>query len=294
MADVLSELSQSLQARVRAASSYVASVSWGSRSHVSAILWRDNQLVTSEQSLPRADAYEAVLPGGARVDAVLVGRDPATNVALLRLTSLAPAQRVADASGVGALVLAVGSDGEGNATARLGPVEVLGPAWESMRGGRIDRLIRIGVRLPSAAEGGPVVDSEGALLGMSTFGPRRDVMVIPTATVARAVEQLQSHGGGRRGWLGVGLQEVALPRDIAARAGAEGGLMVMSLADDAPAAGRLLPGDILVEIAGTKVAHPRTVAGLLSPEKVGQSLPISLVRGGEVTMVNVTVAARPQ
>ena len=128
---------------------------------------------------------------------------------------------------------------------------------------------------------------------MSTFGPRRDVIVIPTATIARAVDQVLAHGGGRRGWLGVGLQEVALPRDIAARAGAEAGLMVMSLAEEAPATGRLLPGDILVDIAGTKVAHPRTVAGLLGPEKVGQDLPISLVRGGETMTVSVTVAARP-
>ncbi len=294
MADALSELSQALQARVRAASPLVAAVSWGGRGHVSGVIWRDNLLVTSEQSLPRAERYDAILPGGARVDATLVGRDAATNVAVLRLTALAATHRMAEAAGVGALVLAIGSDGEGSATARLGPIEVLGPAWESMRGGRIDRLVRIGVRLPPAAEGGPVVDSEGGLLGMSTFGPRRDVMVIPAATIARATDQVLAHGGGRRGWLGVGLQEVALPRDIAARAGAEGGLMVMSLAEEAPATGRLLPGDILVEIAGTKVAHPRTVAGLLSPDKVGQSLPISLVRGGEMTTVSVTVAARPQ
>lgn len=293
MADPLSDLSQALQARVREAAAAIAAVSWGRRGHVSAVLWRDNMLVTSEQSLARSETYEAILPGGARVPATLAGRDPSTNVAVLTLTALGAAPAVAEPAGVGALVLAVGSDGEGQATARLGAIEVLGPAWESMRGGKIDRLIRIGVRLPSAAEGGPVVDSAGGLLGMSTFGPRRDVMVIPSATIARAVEQIVAHGGGRRGWLGVGLQEVALPRDIAARAGAEAGLMVMSLAEEAPASGRLLPGDILVEIAGTKVSHPRTVAGLLGPERVGQSLPINLVRGGEMTTVAVTVAARP-
>ncbi len=293
MADPLSDLSQALQTRVREASATVAAITWGRRGHVSALIWRDDHLVTSEQSLGRSEMYEAVLPGGARVPATVLGRDPSTNVAVLKLTAIAPPQRPAEASGVGALVLALGSDGEGQATARLGPIEVLGPAWESMRGGKIDRLVRIGVRLPSAAEGGPVVDSEGGLLGMSTFGPRRDVIVIPTATIARAVDQALAHGGGRRGWLGVGLQEVALPRDIAARAGAEAGLMVMSLAEEAPATGRLLPGDILVDIAGTKVSHPRTVAGLLGPEKVGQELPISLVRGGQTMTVSVTVAARP-
>ncbi len=293
MADMLSELSNALQARARAAAPLVASLAWGGRGPLSAMLWRDGVLVTSEQSLPDVDRYEAILPGGGRVAATLAGRDPATNVAVLRLEASAPAWTAAEPGGVGGLVLAVGGDGEGGTTARMGGIEVLGPAWQSMRGGRIDRLIRIGVRLPSAAEGGPVVDAEGGVLGMSTFGPRREVMVIPAATIERVAAPLLSQGRMARGWLGVGLHEVALPRDLATRLGAEAGLMVMGLADDAPAAGRLLPGDIITAIDGAKVAQSRAVAALLGPETVGRALSIALVRAGEPTTVSVTIAARP-
>lgn len=294
MADIFSELSQALEARVRTAAPLVASLTWGGRGPLSAILWRDGVLVTSEQSLPEAERYEAVLPGGERLAATLAGRDPATNVAVLRLETRGPAWAPAEPAGVGALVLALGGDGLGNATARMGGIEVLGPAWQSMRGGRIDRLVRIGVRLPAAAEGGPVVDPDGGVLGMSTFGPRREVMVIPSATIDRVAGPLLSQGRMARGWLGVGLHEVALPRDIATRAGTESGLMVMGLADDAPAAGKLLPGDILVAIDGTKVAQSRVVASLLGPETVGRSMSISLVRAGELATVSVVIAARPQ
>ncbi len=293
MADIFSELSQALQDRVRAAAPLVASVSWGGRGPLSAILWREGVLVTSEQSLPDADRYEAALPGGGRVAATLAGRDPATNVAVLRLEAAAPGMAHAEPGSVGGLVLALGGDGLGGVTARMGGIEVLGPAWQSMKGGKIDRLLRIGVRLPSAAEGGPVLDPQGGVLGMSTFGPRREVMVIPSSTIERAVGPLLSQGRMARGWLGVGLHEVALPRDIAARAGAESGLMVMGLADDAPATGKLLPGDIITAIDGAKVAQSRAVAGMLGPETVGRSLSISLVRAGELATASVVIAARP-
>ena len=294
MADMLSELSRTLQERVLHASPLVASLDWGGRGPLSAILWRDGMLVTSEQSLPGSERYEAVLPGGARVAATLAGRDPATNVAVLRLEAAAPAWAAGEPEQVGGLILALGGDGVGGVTARMGGIEVLGPAWQSLKGGRIDRLVRIGVRLPPAAEGGPVVDPEGGVLGMSTFGPRREVMVIPSATIERAIGPLLTQGRMARGWLGVGLHEVALPRDVAARAGADSGLMVMGLADNAPAAGRLLPGDIITAIDGAKVTQSRAVAGMLGPETVGRTLSVALVRAGELATAQVAVAARPE
>ena len=291
-ASAFSALSDALVGVAAGASAHVAHLAWGRRGGLSAILWQAGALVTSEQSLPDADQYDAVLPGGRSTRATLAGRDPTTNVAVLRVDGQAAAFAVAEPAGVGALVLAVGSDG-GGATARMGGIEALGPAWESQRGGRIDRLVRIGVQLPPDAEGGPVVDARGALLGMSTFGPRRGVLVIPAATVARVVDPLLRHGRMARGWLGVGLHEVALPSEIAQRAAVSGGLMVMSFADSAPAAGVLLPGDILVAVAGSPVATVRALARMLGPDAVGKTLPLTLVRGGALTTVQVTVGARP-
>lgn len=289
----LADLSQAVETAARHAAPLVAGLDWCGRHHVSGILWRPGLLVTSEQSLPESECYAAVLPGGARVAATLAGRDPSTNVAALRLESESPPVTQAEPGGVGAVVLALGSDGAGEITARLGAVEVLGAAWESMRGGRIDRLIRLGVRLGHAAEGGPVIDAHGRLLGMSTFGPRRSVLVIPASTITRVLEPLLREGRITRGWLGVGLHPVALPRELAERAGAGHGLMVVNIADGAPAAGVLLPGDILLAIDDTPVASPRNVAAALGQEKIGQTVTLKVLRGGAVATAALTVAARP-
>ena len=286
-------LSRAVAATARGAAASVAGLEWGGHHHVSAVLWRPGVLVTSEQSLPDSDAYTAILPGGARVAATLAGRDPATNVAALTLESAAAALPPAEAGGVGELILALGSDGAGETTARMGGIEVLGPAWESQRGGRIDRLIRIGVRLGPAAEGGPVVSAEGGLLGMSTFGPRRDVLVIPAATIAGVLDQLLHTGRIARGWLGIGLHPVALPRDLAEREGVHGGLMVVNLVEGGPAASVLLPGDILLELEGGVVTTSRGVAAALGPETIGRAIALKVLRAGALTMLHVTVAARP-
>lgn len=291
----LVSLSDSLEQAVAQTAPLVASIDWGGRGQVSAILWRQGVLVTSEQSLPRAESYSAVLPGGGRLAATLAGRDPTTNVTVLRAETGGPSWTVAEPRGVGALVVAVGGDGIGGATARLGSIEVLGPAWDSQRGGRIDRLIRIGVRLGRGAEGGPVVDARGLVLGMSTFGPRGTVLTIPSATIGRVVEQLLTQGRIGRGWLGVGLHPVALPPALR-QDGIEGesGLMVVNIADGAPAAAALLPGDILLEIGGARVMTPRAVAARLGPETVGQTLVLKVLRGGSVASPSVTITARPE
>lgn len=291
-----SDLSRAVEAAARAGAPHVAGIEWGGRHHITAVPWGAGVLVTSEQSLPDAERYSAVLPGGARVTATLAGRDPSTNVAIMKLDGTdagAPAPQVVDPRGVGQLVLALGSDGAGEITARMGVVEVFGPAWESQRGGRIDHLTRIGVRLGHAAEGGPVIDAEGGLLGISTFGPRRDVLVIPGSTIGRVLDQFLHQGHVARGWLGVGLHPVALPKDVAERESATGGLMVVNMAEGAPAASVLLQGDILLAIAGTAVTTPRGVAAALGPETIGTAVALKVLRGGEVTTQTVTVAARP-
>ena len=286
-------LSDSVEAAAAAGAAVVAGLEWGGCCRLSGVLWQPGVIVTSEQSLSRAGSYSAILPGGGHVAATLAGRDPATNVAALRIEGGSAAPTRAEPRAVGGLVLALGSDFTGGTTVRLGAVEVLGPAWQSQRGGQIDALVRIGVRLGGAAEGGPVLDARGGLLGMSTFGPRREVLVIPSATIGRVLGQLLQQGRVARGWLGVGLHPVALTQEIAARAGVASGLMVVSFADGAPAAGGLLPGDILLEIDGVSLASPRSMAAALGPETVGKSVTVKLVRGGSVVSVNVTVGARP-
>ena len=294
MQDAFAALSQSIAAHVRTAAPLIVGLEWGTRHQISALLWGDGLAVSSEQSLPEMDAYTAILPGGTRIAAHPVGRDPATNVVALRLDTAMPPRPAAPAPlEVGALVLALGSDGLGGPRARLGAIETLGPAWQSQCGGRIDALIRLDITLGHAAEGGPVLDSQGALLGMSTFGPRNQVLVIPSATIDRVLVQLSAHGRVPRGWLGVGVQPVQIPREMEPAAGAASGLMVLSVAEGAPAAGIVLPGDILIAAGATPLPTPRALTTLLGGESIGTMLDLRLLRGGGLHHCTVAVSARP-
>ena len=184
--NLLGALSDVLVACFAAARDSVAALRLSERAHLGAILWRSDVLVTSEQSLPDGEALEAVLADGSAVSGKLAGRDPATNVAVIRLDSAARAPTLAaSVPQVGALVSRPGSDGGGRPSARLGMVNAVGPEWHSMRGGRIEARIQLDIRLAASEEGGPAFDVAGGWLGMTTFGPRGQILVIPAATVDR-------------------------------------------------------------------------------------------------------------
>jgi S1-C subfamily serine protease len=163
-----------------------------------------------------------------------------------------------------------------------------------MAGGRIDRLISLDARLSGQEEGGPVLDAAGGLLGMSTLGPRRRVLIIPAATVSRVLAPLLDEGQVARGWLGLGLQPVSIPAAWQASAGLETGLMVISLvAQGAAEQAGVLPGDILLAVDGMPTLHPRAVARALGATSVGKAVALRLLRGGVPTDLVATVAARP-
>jgi len=295
--DELERMSDALADRVAAAAPHVVAIG-GGRRHASGMLWQSGVIVASEQMLPDQASHVVVLPGGAEVEARPAGRDPGTNVAVLRLEA-DPSSGVPDLPPLaplprpGALALVVGADGAGGATARLGLVHAVGGEWHSMAGGRIDALLRLDARLGSD-EGGPVLDAAGRLLGMSTTGPRRRGLVIPAATIARVVEPLLREGRVARGWLGVSLQPVMVPEPLRAEAGCEAGMMVVGLSDSAPAASvGVLPGDILLDLDGHPAAQRRRLAAALGPERVGQTLALRLLRAGAVQTLQVTVAAHP-
>ncbi|HXT78378.1 MAG TPA: S1C family serine protease [Acetobacteraceae bacterium] len=289
---VLDQLSDALAERVAATSALAVAIRTGHR-HASGILWRPDVVVTSEQTLPDQPDF-TVLRGGTEVAAKLAGRDPGTNIALLKLAQTLDGTLPAPAPTprVGALAVLLGADATGAATARLGVVHAVGAEWHSLRGGRIDLLLRLDARL-GPDEGGPVLLGPH-LLGMSTAGPRRRTLVIPTATIARIIDPLLAEGRIARGWLGVGLQPVAVPDSLRHAAGCDCGMIVMSLASGAPAAqAGVLPGDIVLDIDGTPARRMRALAALLGPERIGQTLTLRLLRAGTVQTVGVPIAARP-
>jgi S1-C subfamily serine protease len=293
--DPLAQFSGALAARVNAAKSIIASISLPHGRHLTGMVWRPDIVVTSEQSLPDRDEFEIVTAGGPVTGAKIAGRDPATNIAVLRLP--APTASFSfDKSDArtGAVAIAVGADGTGGTSARFGIINVLGPEWHSRHGGLIDQRIELDLRLARKEEGGPVFDVAGGFIGMTTFGPRGQVLVIPKATLGRIVPKLLKDGRVARGWLGVALQAVAVPETLREAANQSGGLMVMSIVKDSPAAqAGIIAGDIILSVNGTPTHPFRKIARHFGSESIGRKADLRVIRGGAVITVQTSIAERP-
>ena len=266
----------------------------GKESHLTGMVWQSDVVVVSEQALPRGDEFELVAPGGSTVAAKLAGRDASTNIAILKTADAiaAPALAAGEAQ-MGTLALAVGADGAGNASARLGVVNLVGGEWHSRRGGLIDRRIILDIGLAQREEGGPVFDAAGGCLGMSTFGPRGQVIVIPHPTLARVVPQLIKDGHVARGWLGVALHVVAVPDALRESADQRGGMMVMSVVENGPAAqAGIVAGDIILSVDGISANRFRKIARYFGGDSIGRKADVRLIRGGGIITVQTTIAER--
>ncbi len=284
----LEQLSAAMADAVGAASSSVVALQAG-RSRTSGFAWRDGLIVTCEEALPD-DAAELMvhLPGGASAKATLVGRDAGTDVALLRVDGAPPSPIAFDATPAraGSIAIALGSFA-GTPLAAAGVVALSGPAWRSLRGGEIDARIELGLAMRRSAEGGLALDALGRAIGMSVFGPRRRVLVIPGATIDRIATQLAAHGRVPRGYLGVALQPVKVePEGI--------GAMVMGVDRDGPAAAAgLHQGDVIVAWNGESLRSVQALLRALGPASVGTVVKLSLRRAGEVTEAEITIGERP-
>src|ERR1700674_4933594 len=141
-ADLLAQFSNALASRAELAKNAVVAIRLAHERHMTGMVWRSDIVVASEQSLPRKDEFELVTAGGSVVTAKIAGRDPATNIAVLRPAGLLVSLAIAAGEArTGAVALVVGADGTGGASARLGLVNLAGPEWHSSRGGLIDRRI---------------------------------------------------------------------------------------------------------------------------------------------------------
>jgi S1-C subfamily serine protease len=281
----------------RTGSSIVA-VHGGGQGSSSGIHWRSGVIVTAEEVLERDEDVKVTLPSGRLVEASLAGRDPSTDVAVLRFQPDGlPAASTADAATLrpGHVVLAVGNH-EGAPVASLGVVATVGGPWHSLRGGTIDNLIRVDLVLSRAAEGGALIDAHGRVVGMAVLGPRHRVLAIPTSTIDRVVDQLLAKGHVFRGYLGAGLQPVrrGRPSHDTLPAGSGRGVLVVSIDPDGPAArAGLLVGDIVVTWNAKPIDRVRDVMHLLGVDSVGATVDLQLIRGGAPTTLKVALGERP-
>ncbi len=294
MSESLQTLSNAMADLVESTGPSIVRVEGRGRLGASGIVYSaDGVIITAHHVVERDENIKIGLADGNSVNATLIGRDPNTDLAVLKAeTGGLTAATWVDAGElrVGHLVLALGRPGK-TVQATLGIVSALGGAWRTPAGGDVDHYLQTDVVMYPGFSGGPLVNANGHVAGINSSALMRGVsMAIPTATVKKAVETIMAHGRMPRGYLGVGIQPVRLADALQQQLGQETGLMLMSVESGSPAAqGGLLQGDVLVTLDGQAVRHVDELQVLLGTDRVGKSLPARVVRGGQVLDLAVTI-----
>jgi S1-C subfamily serine protease len=299
MSSTLTSLSDDLAGAVERTAPFVVAVNGRGRIPSSGVVWRAGVVVTAEHSLKRDDDLSVVLADGRKISARLAGRDPGTDVAVLKVEGAGPAPQFAPADSVktGNLALAVARSPELGANATMGVISSVGGPWSTWRGGRLDQYIRLDVSLYPGSSGAAVVDTAGRVLGIATSALSRAAGVaIPAATIDRVAGELLAKGRIPRGYLGLGLQPVGLPEHLInkLKLGASAGLIVLTAEPGGPAGSAgVLVGDILVSLDGKPVEDLQNLHAVLGGDTVGKTLPATIMRGGELTEVPIVIGERP-
>jgi S1-C subfamily serine protease len=264
----------------------------------SGIAWGEDRVITAAHAVPREGTGRVRLVDGRELDAEVRGRDRWTGVALLSVGGAAPARppfRDPSTLAVGEPVLALGRPGR-SVRASLRIVGALGDEVRTHGGGRIARWIESDRGFPRGFEGGPLVDLDGAVVGMNTAAIVRGAdLAIPETTLRESIDALEQHGGARRGYLGVAVQTVRLPDGVRANKAKDPpdtGVIVLEVAADGPAAkAGVLLGDVILAIDDSPTGDPGALASALGA-RVDAAVSLSVLRGGAVTELSATTGAR--
>ncbi len=292
MENELTSLSSELAAAVAQAGRSVVAVNARPRFGASGVLWRPGIVVTAEHAIRRRDEIGITLPDGRATSATLAGRDPGTDLAILKLAGNGvPLPTFGHSAKLqpGQVVLSVGRSPDSGVNATMGIMSAVGGPWRSWRGGQIDQYLRLDLTLYPNSSGGAVVDTAGRVLGIATSALSRIAgLAVPAATVDRVIEELLRTGHVSRGYLGLGLHPVSLPDGST-------GLIVLSSEQDGPAArAGVLIGDVLTALAGKPVTDTDDIQATLGGDSVGKPVLARIVRGGQVIEVSITVGERPR
>jgi S1-C subfamily serine protease len=297
MANSLVSLSQELAALVESSSAAVVAVHGRPRFNSSGVHWSPGVVVTAEHTLRHDENVFVSTGAGEKVRAEVAGRDPGTDLAVLRVRDLSiPVAAKGEGNLLpGNLIVAIGRN-QDSANAAVGVISSLSGPSQTWRGGKLDQVIRLDLALHPVAAGGAVVDASGKLFGIATpVLSRVAVFAVPAATVERVVQALLAHGRLPQGYLGAGLQPIRLPEHLKEGLGlkAAGGLMTVSVDLDAPAGkAGLTIGDVLLELDGQSVDRPEGVRPVLA-EAVGKTIPAQIMRGGKLVRLEIAVTERP-
>jgi S1-C subfamily serine protease len=289
----LAALSNDIAATVDAVAANVVAVEGRERTGSSGFFIGPNTILTAEHTL-ESDEIEVVYADGRAEKARVAGRDPSTDLALLTVPTAGPAALThAPPSDVrvGTIAIAVARDDDGDLSATMGVVGTIGAAWRTWRGGEIDRFVRADVSLYPRFSGSPLVDATGRVIGLNTWGlSRRQALVVPAATIKRVIDALGTHGHIARGYLGLAMQGIALPKTF----GGGSGVIALGIAPGGPAeqAG-LIVGDIITTLVGRRIGDSDEVQSLLDAASVGTQTVVGVLRGGKPLELQLTIGERP-
>jgi S1-C subfamily serine protease len=300
----LGAFSDELANLVQGASRSLVTLAARPRQSATGILWREGDeiiVLTADHVVEREDDISVTLPDGREAKGQLIGRDPGTDLAAVRLPGIelgdgaAPAE-VGGTVKVGHLVLAIGRPGSDGPRVSFGAVSAIDGPRRSWQGSEIEGIIYADVTLYPGFSGGPLIDLSGRVVGLnSSHLTRHSSSAIPVATMARVASTLLKHGRVQRGYLGVGTQQAQLPAAMAEKHGLTQGtaLLVINVESGSPAEqGGLLLGDLIISLGGQVIPDAETLRAQLGGDKVGQPLPMKILRGGEPQDLTITIGER--
>ncbi len=292
----LAAFSDGLAAAVEHAGKSLVTVNARRRFPATGIAWDANTIITSDHVIEREENITVVLPGGTEVSATLAGRDPGSDIAILRVSDavLTPAERAPAAAKTGQMVLALGRPGPGGPMASFGVVSFSGGPWRTFRGAQIAGYLRSDTTFYPGFSGGPLINVQGQVIGMnsSKLGQGQG-LTLPLEALESIAAALAAGGRLKRGFLGISSQLVRLPEALAATVdGQETGLLLVSVEPGSPSADSLMIGDILVSAEGAPIANTEDLQAHLGPDSVGKPAAYRIFRGGELLTVTVTPGER--
>jgi S1-C subfamily serine protease len=283
MSNPLTDLSNGLASSVEAGGISTILVNARKRYPASGIAYTEDLILTADHVVTREEDIKVILSDGKEYRATLAGRDPGSDLAALRLAEkvLTPA-KTSDAVKVGQLVLALGRPSNAGVQASWGIVTAISGPAHTRRGGLLDEYVQSETTPYPGFSGGPLINTEGEVLGLNTSGlTRGSSLTIPVKVAWRIADSLAKHGTVKRGYLGVRTQPVAK------------GLLVMWLEEGGPAeTGGLLVGDILVAVDGSSLNDPDDLFSALNSDTVGKAVNVEVLRGGKPKSIKVTVGER--
>ena len=265
----------------------------------SGIEWKKGVVVTVHHGVQRDEDIKVLLDGGRAVSAKLAGRDPSTDLAVLRIEEVSSGARpLGDSTSLrlGHLVLALGRTRRGDLVASSGIIGGISGEWRNRHGGQLDQHIRLDLALYPGFSGGPLLNARGEVVGVNTRGLGHGrAVTLPVATVNRVVEELLEKGHIARPYLGIAMPPVEVPENMRSKLPAETrvGLLAIDVENGGPAgkAGVLL-GDVLFEVGGKTVEHVDAIQDSLAAAQIGDVLQIRLIRAGEIKAVSVALGER--